>query len=79
MLRVSGKCEFSEMWQDLDGLGGAGVNSGAHQVDQFNTTGKNIYNNCNVSSHRNAATWQKSRFSLSERTRSFSFSIVYIT
>ncbi|XP_026673276.1 uncharacterized protein LOC113464892 isoform X2 [Ceratina calcarata] len=26
------------MWQDLDGLGGAGVNSGAHQVDQFGTT-----------------------------------------
>ncbi|XP_046735356.1 cytohesin-1 isoform X4 [Diprion similis] len=26
------------MWQDLDGLGGSGVNSGAHQVDQFNTT-----------------------------------------
>lgn len=28
------------MWQDLDGLGGAGVNSGAHQVDQFGATGK---------------------------------------
>ncbi|XP_026299496.1 cytohesin-1 isoform X3 [Apis mellifera] len=26
------------MWQDLDGLGGAGVNSGAHQLDQFSTT-----------------------------------------
>ncbi|XP_031772385.1 cytohesin-1 isoform X3 [Bombus vosnesenskii] len=26
------------MWQDLDGLGGAGVNSGAHQLDQFGTT-----------------------------------------
>nr|XP_034184544.1 cytohesin-1 isoform X3 [Osmia lignaria] len=26
------------MWQDLDGLGGAGVNSSAHQVDQFGTT-----------------------------------------
>ncbi|XP_076377424.1 cytohesin steppke isoform X3 [Megalopta genalis] len=26
------------MWQDLDGLGGAGVNSGAHQVDQFCAT-----------------------------------------
>ncbi|XP_046414477.1 cytohesin-1 isoform X3 [Neodiprion virginianus] len=26
------------MWQDLDGLGGSGVNSGAHQVDQFSTT-----------------------------------------
>ncbi|EZA56499.1 hypothetical protein X777_03120 [Ooceraea biroi] len=28
------------MWQDLGGLGGVGVNSGAHQVDQFGTTGK---------------------------------------
>lgn len=27
------------MWQDLDGLGGPGVNSGAH-VDQFGSTGK---------------------------------------
>ncbi|XP_011335854.1 cytohesin-1 isoform X3 [Ooceraea biroi] len=26
------------MWQDLGGLGGVGVNSGAHQVDQFGTT-----------------------------------------
>ncbi|EFN60958.1 hypothetical protein EAG_06411 [Camponotus floridanus] len=26
------------MWQDLGGLGGVGVNPGAHQVDQFGTT-----------------------------------------
>ncbi|XP_011703802.1 PREDICTED: cytohesin-1 isoform X3 [Wasmannia auropunctata] len=26
------------MWQDLGGLGSVGVNSGAHQVDQFGTT-----------------------------------------
>ncbi|XP_066592382.1 cytohesin-1 isoform X3 [Prorops nasuta] len=26
------------MWQDLDSLGGSGVNSGGHQVDQFGTT-----------------------------------------
>ncbi|XP_067203757.1 cytohesin-1 isoform X3 [Linepithema humile] len=26
------------MWQDLGSLGGVGVNSGAHQVDQFGTT-----------------------------------------
>lgn len=38
--RESGKCYFSEMWQDLGSLGGVGVNSGAHQVDQFGTTGK---------------------------------------
>nr|KAF7432086.1 hypothetical protein H0235_005010 [Vespula pensylvanica] len=25
------------MWQDLDGLAGAGVHSGTHQVDQFGT------------------------------------------
>lgn len=34
------KCDFPEMWQDLDGLGGSGVNSGVHQVDQFGTTGE---------------------------------------
>lgn len=28
------------MWQDLGGLGGVGVNPGAHQVDQFGTTGE---------------------------------------
>jgi len=38
--RWSGKCYFSEMWQDLGGLGGVGVNSVAHQIDQFATTGK---------------------------------------
>lgn len=38
--RESGKCYFSEMWQDLGGLGGVGVNPGAHQVDQFGTTGE---------------------------------------
>ncbi|OAD58408.1 hypothetical protein WN48_10907 [Eufriesea mexicana] len=37
-VRVSEKCVFSEMWQDLHGVGGAGVNSGAHQLDQFGTT-----------------------------------------
>ncbi|XP_054012526.1 cytohesin-1 isoform X5 [Hylaeus anthracinus] len=26
------------MWQDLDDLGGAGVNSGGHQIDQFGAT-----------------------------------------
>ncbi|XP_011173194.1 cytohesin-1 isoform X3 [Solenopsis invicta] len=36
--RESEKCYFSEMWQDLGGLGSVGVNSGAHQVDQFGTT-----------------------------------------
>ncbi|KAL6261387.1 hypothetical protein P5V15_006482 [Pogonomyrmex californicus] len=36
----SGKCYFSEMWQDLGGLGSVGVNSGVHQADQFGTTGK---------------------------------------
>lgn len=38
--RESEKCYLSEMWQDLGGLGSVGVNSGAHQVDQFGTTGK---------------------------------------
>lgn len=38
--RESEKCHFSEMWQDLGGLGSVGVNSGGHQVDQFGTTGK---------------------------------------
>lgn len=74
-VRVSGKCVFSEMWQDLDGLGGAGVNSGAHQLDQFGTTGKNIFNKPNLSVSMYVATWQKSRFSLSERTRSLSLSL----
>jgi len=41
--RESEKCHFSEMWQDLDGLGSVGVNSGAHQIDQFGTTGKGSF------------------------------------
>lgn len=32
------------MWQDLDGLGGSGVNPGAHQVDQFSATGNLLIN-----------------------------------
>lgn len=78
-VRASGKCVFSEMWQDLDGLGGAGVNSGAHQLDQFGTTGKKPFNKLSTIVCTSAVTWQKSRFSLSERTRSFPFTIVYIS
>lgn len=37
--REPGKCYYSEMWQDLGGLGGVGVNSGAHQVE-FGTAGE---------------------------------------
>lgn len=33
-------CQPSDMWQDLDELAVSGMNTGAHQIDQFSIAGK---------------------------------------